>query len=173
MHDVDGSALIGDGPLLGLVVEFPMQRTPAYCSLHVDRTSCLVFLFVLSNHQSSVLEPNLVSQNMTNNNFARGLGLNDDDDEMNQLYNAAHTGTGMKSTIVQFWKKRRAKLTHDYSLVRYILSPNPTIMEHAVNNKGQIHDDAAEWLITKLLLNPAFVGSNKAIERAKLIDTFM
>ena len=89
MHDVDGSALIGDRPLLGLVVEFPMQCTPAYCSLHVDRTSRLVFLFVLSNHRSSVLEPNLVSKNMTNNNFARGLGLNDDDDKMNQLYNAA------------------------------------------------------------------------------------
>ncbi len=37
----------------------------------------------------------------------------------------------------------------------------------------QIHDDAAERLITKLLLNPALVGNDKAVERAKLIDTFM
>ena len=79
----------------------------------------------------------------------------------------------MKSTIVQFWKKRRAKLIHDYSLVGYMLSPHPTIMEHAVNNKTQIHDDASERLITKLILNPALVGNDKIVERAKLIDTFM
>ena len=46
-------------------------------------------------------------------------------------------------------------------------------MEHAVNNKTQIHDDTAERLITKLLLNPALVGNDKIVERAKLIDTFM
>ena len=69
--------------------------------------------------------------------------------------NNEDTGTGMSSIINQFWKKRRSKLIHDYSLVGYLLSPNPTIMEHAVNNKDQIHDDAAERLITKLLLNPA------------------
>ena len=78
------------------------------------------------------------------------------------------TGRGMKSTIFQFWKKHRAKLIHDYSLVGYMLSPNPTIMEHAVNNKIQIHDDDAERLITKLLLNPAFVGNDKIVERTKL-----
>ena len=87
--------------------------------------------------------------------------------------NDEDTGTGMSSIINQFWKKRRAKLIHDYSLVGYRLSPNPTIMEHAVNNKEQIHDDAAERLITKLLLNPDLVGNDKTVERAKLIDTFM
>ena len=87
--------------------------------------------------------------------------------------NDEDAGTGMSSIINQFWKKRRSKLIHDYSLVGYLLSPNPTIMEHAVNNKDQIHDDAAEWLITKLLLNPDLVGNDKTVERAKLIDTFM
>ena len=83
------------------------------------------------------------------------------------------TGTGLKSTIMQFWKKRRPKLIHDYSLVGYIFSPNPTITEHAVNNKVQIHDDAVERLVTKLLLDPALVGYEKTVQRAKLIFLFM
>ena len=83
------------------------------------------------------------------------------------------TGTGLKSTIMQFWKKRRPKLIHDYSLVGYILSPNPRIMEDAITNKAQIHDDAAERLITKLLLDPALVGNERTVQRAKLIDSFM
>jgi hypothetical protein len=37
-----------------------------------------------------------------------------------------HRGTGLKDAVMQFWKKRRNKLIHDYSLVGYILSPNPT-----------------------------------------------
>jgi hypothetical protein len=82
-------------------------------------------------------------------------------------------GIALKSTIMQFWKKQRPKLIHDYSLVGYILSPNPTIMEHAMSNKRQIHDDAVERLITKLLLDPSLVGSAKNTQRAHLIDTFM
>ena len=46
-------------------------------------------------------------------------------------------------------------------------------MEHAVDNKVQIHDDAAERLITKLLLDPALVGNERTVQRAKLIDSFM
>jgi len=55
-------------------------------------------------------------------------------------------GTGLKNTIMGFWEKRRPKLIHDYSLVGYILSPNPTIMENAITNKLEIHDEAAERL---------------------------
>ena len=54
-----------------------------------------------------------------------------------------HRGTGLKDTIMQFWKLRRNKLIHDYSLVGYILSPNPTNMEHVVDN---IH-----WRMMRLL----------------------
>ena len=72
-----------------------------------------------------------------------------------------------------FWEKRRPKLIHDYSLVGYILSPNPTIMENAITNKLEVHDEAAERLITKLILDPTLVGNERTIQRAKLIDTFM
>jgi hypothetical protein len=73
---------------------------------------------------------------------------------------------------MRFWLKRRSKLIHDYSLVGYILSPNPTIMASAVLNKTQLHDDAAERLITKLLLDGSLVGEQCNVVRAKLIDTF-
>jgi hypothetical protein len=63
-------------------------------------------------------------------------------------------GPGLKDTIMQFWKKCRSKQIHHYSLVGYILSPNPTIIDHAIENKTLAHDEAAERLITKLLLDP-------------------
>ncbi len=79
----------------------------------------------------------------------------------------------MTDVVMQFWIKRRPKLIHDYSLVGYILSPNSTIMAHAINNKTIEHDQAAKRLITKLILNPTLVGTKRSNERAKLIDTFM
>jgi hypothetical protein len=41
-------------------------------------------------------------------------------------------------------------------------------MEHA-----KIHDDAAERLITKILLDPALVENERTVQRAKLINSFM
>jgi len=46
-------------------------------------------------------------------------------------------------------------------------------MSHALDNKSIKHDQAAERLITKLILNPTLVGSERNNERAKLIDTCM
>ena len=46
-------------------------------------------------------------------------------------------------------------------------------MSHVIDNKSIKHDQAAERLITKLILNPNLVGSERNNERAKLIDTFM
>ena len=83
------------------------------------------------------------------------------------------TGNSLTDAVMRFWLKRKPKLVHDYSLVGYILAPNPTIMAHAVLNKTINHDEAAERLITKLILNPTLVGTERNNERAKLIDTFM
>jgi hypothetical protein len=79
----------------------------------------------------------------------------------------------MTDVVMRFWLKRRPKLIHNYSLVGYMLSPNSTIMSHAIDNKTIEHDQAAKWLITKLILNPTLVGNKRNNERAKLIDTFM
>jgi hypothetical protein len=79
----------------------------------------------------------------------------------------------MTDVIMRFWLKRRQKLIHDYSLVGYLLSPNSTIMAHSVEHKTIEHDEAAERLITKLILDPSLVGTERNNERANLIDTFM
>ncbi len=55
----------------------------------------------------------------------------------------------------------------------YILAPNPTIMKHAVEHKMLQHDKATEDLITKLLLDPALVGDERKVQRARFIDSFM
>jgi hypothetical protein len=70
------------------------------------------------------------------------------------------------------WIKRRHLLVHDYSLVGYLLSPHPSIMDHCTVNKTLKHVDAAERLVEKLLLNPALFGMDKEREKARLINTF-
>ena len=83
------------------------------------------------------------------------------------------TGNSLTDVVMRFWLKRRPKIIHDYSLVGYILSPNSTIMAHAIDNKTIDHDQAAKRLITKLILDPTLVGTERNIARANLIDTFM
>jgi hypothetical protein len=45
-------------------------------------------------------------------------------------------------------------------------------MAHSIEHKSQVHDEAVEYLITKLILDPALVGIEKVNTRAQLIDTF-
>ncbi len=79
----------------------------------------------------------------------------------------------MTDIVMRLWIKRRPKLIHNYSLVGYLLSPNSTIMAHAVEHKTINHDQAAERLITKLILNPTLVGTERNNVRVNLIDTFI
>ena len=46
-------------------------------------------------------------------------------------------------------------------------------MAHVIDNKTIEHDQAAERLITKLILDSTLVGTKRNNERAKLINTFM
>ena len=87
--------------------------------------------------------------------------------------NKSELGAGLAATVMESWQKCKSKLVHDYSLVGYIMSPNPAIMAHVIDNKNLEHDGAAEQLITKLLLDPACIGNERTIQRARLIDTFM
>ncbi|KAL3800533.1 hypothetical protein ACHAW5_001992 [Stephanodiscus triporus] len=84
-------------------------------------------------------------------------------------HRTAEDSTGIAATVMQFWLKHKPRLLHNYSLAGYILSPNPTIMAHASENKTLHHDGAAERLITKLLVDPSLVGNDWTIQRAKLI----
>jgi hypothetical protein len=83
------------------------------------------------------------------------------------------TGNTLTDQVMHYWLKRREKLIHNYSLVGYILTPNPTIMAHAVIHKSLVIDEAAERLITKLILDQILVGEERTVSRAKLIDTFL
>ena len=73
---------------------------------------------------------------------------------------------------MRFWIKRRDNLVTDYSLVGYMLSPNPKIMAHCDVNKSSLHVDAADRLIEKLILDPMFVGTKRRETLADLIDKF-
>jgi hypothetical protein len=78
-----------------------------------------------------------------------------------------YKGYGSKDTIMRFWIKRRDNLVTDYSLVGYMLSPNPKIMAHCAVNKSSLHVDSADHLIEKLILDPMLVGTKR---REKLAD---
>jgi hypothetical protein len=60
----------------------------------------------------------------------------------------------MTHQIMTFWFKRQPKLIHDYSLVGYILSPNPQIMKDARERMlhSPIYSGAVKCLIGKLLI---------------------
>lgn len=63
-------------------------------------------------------------------------------------------------------------MNHKYALVGYLLSPNPTIMKHALDHRTQQHDDAITTLIAKLILDPLLVGEEKEQKKAELIHMF-
>jgi hypothetical protein len=71
----------------------------------------------------------------------------------------------MTYQIMSFWPKCRTKLIHDYSLVEYILSPNPQIMNNASERMlhSPIYSDDVECLIGKLLV-PDNLSSNERKE---------
>ena len=78
----------------------------------------------------------------------------------------------MDHVAMRVWIKRRDKLIHDYSLIGYLILPNPTIMAHAYENRSTIHNDAVVHLIDKLIVNPIFVGEEKSEHLSKDIETF-
>lgn len=83
-----------------------------------------------------------------------------------------HTGDTLTDVVMRMWIKRRHLLIHDYSLVGYLMAPHPSIMQHCLVNKTLLHVEAAENLVSKLLLNPSLVGMEKEREKARLINIF-
>ena len=83
-----------------------------------------------------------------------------------------YEGSSLRDQVMHMWIKHRDLLINDYSLVGYLLSPNPTVMAHAIANCEFAHELAAEKLIVKLILNPTLVGPEQEAEKARLIDKF-
>ncbi|KAL3766558.1 hypothetical protein ACHAWU_007798, partial [Discostella pseudostelligera] len=92
-----------------------------------------------------------------------------------QLPNEADKWSGDSVThqVMRFWLRRRENLVHDYSLVGYILSPNPIIMEDAAKNKSKDHMNAAKRLIIKLFIDPTLTGTERTNAIAKMYNTFL
>jgi hypothetical protein len=78
----------------------------------------------------------------------------------------------MSSVIMRLWLKRRDKLIHSYSLVGYLLSPNPAIMAHVNNNRSEIHQKAVVSLIKRLILFPLLVGADRTRCLEEAVNTF-
>ena len=78
----------------------------------------------------------------------------------------------MNSVIMRFWLKRRDKLIHNYLLVGYLLSPNPTIMAYVNENRSEIHHMALVFLIKRLILSPLLVGAERTRCLVELVNTF-
>ena len=73
---------------------------------------------------------------------------------------------------MRLWSHRADAMSHNYALVGYLLSPNPTIMKHALDHKSKQHDDAVVSLINKLLVNKELVGDERTKQRANLVHLF-
>ena len=69
---------------------------------------------------------------------------------------------------MSLWNKRRVKLTHDYSCVGWLLSPNPTVMADAKANATSEDSDDVERLLFKLLLPSMLVGQEREVEKGRL-----
>jgi len=82
------------------------------------------------------------------------------------------SGDTLTAKIMRLWAPRAATMDHDYSLVGYLLSPNPAIMKHAATHKTQQHHDAVSALISKLLLPRDIVGEARVRTRAELVHQF-
>jgi hypothetical protein len=73
-----------------------------------------------------------------------------------------YKGQSLTDKIMRMWIHIREKLVHDYSLVGYMLSPIPAIMEHCAANRTASLSDASECLIEKLILDPGLVVSQRS-----------
>ncbi len=76
--------------------------------------------------------------------------------------------------IMTFWLKHQPKLIHDYSLVGYILSPNPQIINNARERMldSPIYSDAVELLIGKLLVPENLTSTERKECLAEMKTTF-
>ena len=64
-------------------------------------------------------------------------------------------------------------MCHEYDLVGFILSPNPTIMDKSKKHgTGIKFHNAVDRLITKFLMGKMLVGTEHELKKAQLINKF-
>ena len=80
------------------------------------------------------------------------------------------TGEKLTDKVMSIWHRRKEHVCHHYLFVRFLMSPNPTIMEEAEKHIDEHKQVAA--LINKLFLDPVMIGQPQFEKRASLIHTF-
>ncbi len=83
-----------------------------------------------------------------------------------------YKGQSLTNKMMRMSIHIREKVIHDYSLVEYMLSPIPAIMEHCAANRTVSLSDASERLIEKLILDPGLVRSQRSRDLVFLIVKF-
>ena len=83
---------------------------------------------------------------------------NSDDDCLQTPGLLKWAGESMTDKVMTMWLNRKENLSHDYSLVGFLLSPNPTIMAAAEKEITEEHRAAVARLIEKLFVDPILVG---------------
>ena len=82
-----------------------------------------------------------------------------------------YTVTGVVSRGIQLWFHRKDKMCHEYTLVGFILSPNPTKMDKAKKHGTGIKlHNSVNRLMTKLFLGKKLVGNERELKKDELIN---
>ena len=68
------------------------------------------------------------------------------------------SGNNMTDKIMKIWLKIMERTYHYYSLVGFLLPPNPMITKEAPEQKTDAHEEYVAKLIDKLLLDPYLIG---------------
>ena len=103
----------------------------------------------------------------------------DQEEEEDSVNNDEHflkwPGNSLTHHAMRIWEKRKDPLVHSYSLVGHLCSPNPVIIEDAINamsTHGTDYEEAVEDLVKKLLLDQSLVGDKKREQLAHLMEEF-
>ena len=98
---------------------------------------------------------------------------NDSDYGGSEYEGSNYTGTGLVARGMRLWFHRKDNMCHEYALVGFILSPNPTIMDKAKKNgTGIKFHNAVKSLITKFFLGKTLVGTERELKKAQLNKKF-
>ena len=99
----------------------------------------------------------------------------DNDSSIDDEYFCKWPGDSLTHRVMRIWEKRKDPLVHSYSLVGHLCSPNPVIIDDAINAMSthiSDYEQAVEDLLKKLILDPSLVGEKRKEQIAYLIDEF-
>lgn len=94
---------------------------------------------------------------------------NNDDDSTDSLPARITNQTTLGADVVRLWEKRRSKLTTNYAIAGWLLSPIPDIYEDSSLNQNGGHRDIVDSLLRKVMGGDFADDSN---ELHDMLNTF-